>query len=308
MNSSKIFGIGLSKTGTTSLTKALNMLAIRTIHFPHDEQTFTELQRGEYRLSVLAKYQGVTDTPVAPFFAQLDKAWPGSKFILTIREKRSWLRSAEAHWLDLLKGRPARDPAYKAFIDYINACAYGCTSFSAERFSYVYDTHVRLATEYFARRPDDFMVLDIVDGDRRWDTLCEFLGAPVPAVHFPHEYRTGGWHRVIQNAMLGISQAVPAGATVIMIDQEAFGEEVTDGRRRVPFPESGGKFAGCPPNDAAAIHELERQRKEFKAEFLVVASSSFWWLEHYPSFAEHLRATFPCVLEDDSIVVFDLTA
>src|SRR6266508_2610995 len=125
-NHQKVFGLGLSKTGTTSLTKALNILGIRSIHFPNDQQTFHELQRGEYRLSILDKYQGVSDTPVAPFFAQLDSAWPGSKFILTVRDKASWLRSAEAHWQVILAKRRAEDPEFRAFCDFINACVYGC--------------------------------------------------------------------------------------------------------------------------------------------------------------------------------------
>lgn len=33
----KVFGIGLSRTGTTSLGTALNQLGIKTIHYPHDE-------------------------------------------------------------------------------------------------------------------------------------------------------------------------------------------------------------------------------------------------------------------------------
>ena len=129
-NDQKVFGIGLSKTGTTSLNDALNLLGIPSIHFPHDAQTFDELARGEYRLSVLNEYQGVTDTPVAPFFAQLDKVWPNSKFILTTREKSSWLRSAEAHWRGLMVGRRLKDPQFGAYIDFISAAVYGCIYFN----------------------------------------------------------------------------------------------------------------------------------------------------------------------------------
>ena len=35
----KIFGLGLSKTGTSSLGEALNILGINTIHYPFDEAT-----------------------------------------------------------------------------------------------------------------------------------------------------------------------------------------------------------------------------------------------------------------------------
>jgi len=162
----KVFGIGLSKTGTTSLSAALNLLGISSVHFPHDEGTFSELRRADYRLSVLAEYDSVTDTPVAPFFAQLDAAWPGSRFILTVREKESWLASAEAHWRLLKETGPrAQDAPYQEFVDFINACVYGCTRFQRERFSYVYDRHLEAVRVHFRDRPSDLLVLDICGGE-----------------------------------------------------------------------------------------------------------------------------------------------
>src|SRR5688572_13581789 len=94
----KVFGLGLSKTGTTSLGGALNLLGIETIHYPHDQKTYHDLRNGNYRLSILEEYQGAVDIPVAPYYAQLDTIYPDSKFILTVRDKDSWLTSAEVHW------------------------------------------------------------------------------------------------------------------------------------------------------------------------------------------------------------------
>src|SRR5262249_13555289 len=48
-------------------------------HSPHDEQTYDDLRWGNYRLRIMEGYQGVTDN-VAPFYAQLDRSFPGSKF------------------------------------------------------------------------------------------------------------------------------------------------------------------------------------------------------------------------------------
>ncbi len=123
------------------------------VHYPHDELTFAELSRGEHRLSILDKYQAAVDTPIAPFYPQLDRAWPESKFILTVRDKASWLRSAEGHWHKLkVQGRNAQNERFQAFTDFISACVYGCIYFNAERFSYAYDTHIRNVLHLF-RRP-----------------------------------------------------------------------------------------------------------------------------------------------------------
>jgi hypothetical protein len=184
----KVFGLGLSKTGTSTLTEALNIIGVRSIHYPNDDLTFDELKHGNYRLSVLSDYQGVTDTPVAPHFVLFDRAWPGSKFILTVRDKASWLRSAEAHWHVLKeKGLYARDERFQSFTDFVSACVYGCVYFNADRFSYAYDVHVRSVQEYFAGRPDDLLVFDICGGRASCKQLCDFLGLPVPGnIPFPH--------------------------------------------------------------------------------------------------------------------------
>jgi hypothetical protein len=303
----KVFGIGLSKTGTTSLAKALNILGIASVHFPHDDRTFAELQRREYRLSILDEYQGATDTPVAAFFAQLDEAWPGSKFILTVRDKASWLRSADAHWRAMETGRPGRDPGFRGYVDFINTCVYGGVDFSAERFSDVYDAHVRNVTEYFAHRPDDLLVLNICGGTASWAELCGFLGVPVPRHDpFPHEHRTNQWARMLLEAGKDLSLVVPAGETVIVIDQQALGDEFAEGRRRLPFLERNGEYWGEPADDDSAIAELERQRGETGATFVALAWPAFWWFEHYTRFIAHLESNYDCVLRTERLVVWAL--
>ena len=80
----KVIAVGLGHTGTRSLNQALIMLGIPAKHWPHDRETYHELANGVYRLSILEKYDAVTDVTLAPFYAQLDQEYPGSKFILTV--------------------------------------------------------------------------------------------------------------------------------------------------------------------------------------------------------------------------------
>src|SRR6266498_5883945 len=142
----KIFGIGLSKTGTTSLSSALNALGIKTVHFPCDDRTYTQVTGGDLRLSILKTCQGIADITVAPYYPQLSALYPGSKFILTVREKSTWLESMEAHWRLMLEWC-RRDAPFQRFTNFMTAAVYGVLHFNAERFSYVYDLHYRNATD-----------------------------------------------------------------------------------------------------------------------------------------------------------------
>ena len=297
----KVFGLGLSKTGTHSLAEALNTLGIRTIHWPHDETTFDELRNGNYRLSLLEEYQGIIDTPVAPYYAQFDSIYPDSKFILTVRDTRSWLRSVETHWRVKLDSLNRKDPV-KEFADFISACVYGTIKFNRDRFLYVYKTHLQNVYSYFRDRSNDFLVMDICRGDG-WEKLCPFVGSPIPEMPFPHAYR--GMSDILEVPQ-DIAALIPPGESFILVDEDSW---VTDdelgGRRRIPFLERHGQYWGPPPEDSTAINELERMRTS-GAGFLVFAWPAFWWLDYYSGFHRHLRSEYRCVLENERLVAFDL--
>jgi hypothetical protein len=181
----KVFGLGLSRTGTSSLTVALHRLGIQNKHYPHDPRTYEQLRNGDYRLDILGWNQGLTDVPIPAYFAQLDQAWPESKFILTVRDdKEAWLRSVEKLWT---ASREWWDPTqqYTQIDEFFRATVYGSIWFNRERFSYVYDTHVRNVSHHFRDRPDDLLVLDICAGEG-WEKLCPFLGIDAPDAPFPH--------------------------------------------------------------------------------------------------------------------------
>jgi hypothetical protein len=176
----KVFGIGLSRTGTLSLAKALDRLGIPTVHFPEGEETFRQLRSGDFRLAVMDHYRGACDTPVVPYFPQLDKAFPGSRFILTLRSDRhAWLDSLDKLWCSLANMQKDE------YLRFVNTAVYGMWGFSRERFDWVYTNHVATVRRYFVDRPQDLLELDICAGEG-WATLAPFLGRPMPTDPFPH--------------------------------------------------------------------------------------------------------------------------
>ena len=186
MGDPKVFGIGLSRTGTRSLTFALNQLGIRVEHFPCDPTILTELMSGQFELTILKTYDGLSDTPVVPYYSDFDRIYPGSKFILTVREKQSWLSSVEEHWkaFEFVGPELPEAPFWKHYSSFVHSCVYGCHGFNRDRFSHVYDVHEDNVKRYFHNRPGSLLVMDICAGEG-WETLCPFLGLDVPLQPFP---------------------------------------------------------------------------------------------------------------------------
>ena len=178
----KIFGIGLPKSGTSSLHTALEILGYSSIHNPGDKRTVEEIRQGNYRLSVLERYDAVMDNPMPSIFPQLDAAWPGSKFILTTRPEDAWIESQKRAGFNQSYATPKRGST----VEFHNILLYGCNSFCEDRFRWVYRCHHAQVMNYFSgARRGRLLVLDLGE-NHGWTELCEFLGKPVPNLDFPH--------------------------------------------------------------------------------------------------------------------------
>ena len=310
MTESKIFGVGLSKTATTSLDRALNDLGIRSIHFPSDPTTYRELSAGIYRLTILERFRAVTDISVSPFYAQLDKTYPNSKFILTIRDLDSWLESIREH-CEFMWQWALHDRQFRKFLEFITACVYGVHHFHRDRFIYVYRQHLKSVREYFANRPDDLLTLDICAGDG-WKPLCSFLNIPVPAQRFPyanrHQEKTelAAWIDMLEQAVREFQAVIPGNERYILIDEERLAGSNLEESARVKRPlEKKGIYWGPPADTASAVAEIEQLRAS-GINYLVIAWPAFWWLEHYVGFESLLKNRFKTVLHNERLLVMDM--
>lgn len=181
----KIFGIGLSRTGTKSLTSALEILGFKISHYPCDKKTYKELTTGQYNLSILKKYDGMTDITASPFFPHLDSLFPGSKFILTLREKEAWLKSMQSYYSSKPLPNILPDLLYERKIRrFLRAAVYGSYTFNRERMAYVYDAHLKNVRQYFKKKEKQLLEIHITAGEG-WEKLCPFLERPVPPNPFP---------------------------------------------------------------------------------------------------------------------------
>lgn len=182
----KIFCIGLPKTGTTSLHVAALQLGLRSVHWPRDTKTVSELRNGIFKLSLMETCDIVSDIPIPAIFRELDMAFPNSKFIFTTRDKDSWLKSQRG------AGFNARKPSEESDRAFYREMLYGVSEFDERRFAKIYDEHHTLVREYFSGdRVADLLTMDISNGGARWDEFCGFLELPVPDTPFPHSNIAG---------------------------------------------------------------------------------------------------------------------
>ena len=185
----KVFGIGLSRTGTSSLAVALEMLGFRTAHYLVGYELYValEVRPATVTVSAINSLDAVTDLPMASLYQALDEGYGGSKFILTVREEEAWHRSCEAFFR---LGRKQPETSFeRRYACRVLKEAYGVLYYERNCFELAYREHIAGVLGYFgAGRGDDLLVLDICGGEG-WEKLCPFLGLPEPKVSFPWEHR-----------------------------------------------------------------------------------------------------------------------
>ena len=196
----KIICAGLSKTGTTSLAKALQVLGYNVYdfqeHYEFHLQQWLDSFETDRHPNFKEIYEGVdavTDVPPAFWFEEISADFPEAKVILTVRDSEdAWLKSWKEH-LQLALGFFARfytKPLFiivpwmrkaKRFFDTLHQAIYG--SFNPEATA-LYRVKYRQHNERVQAviPAEKLLVFNVKQG---WKPLCEFLGCDVPSTPFP---------------------------------------------------------------------------------------------------------------------------
>lgn len=152
--SGKIFGIGLSGTGTKSLVLALRKHGYSTVHLPRS-------------IAQIAKHQAAADLSVACRYRELDVLFPESRFILTVREKESWLDSRSR--------KPPDEKPVPFWMLEARLRAYGRLSFDEAHYRRVYDEFHEGVSSFFSSCPERLLTIEIGAPDA-YQQYCEFIG------------------------------------------------------------------------------------------------------------------------------------
>jgi hypothetical protein len=178
----RIFGVGWHGTATRSLASALRELGFSCAHWESAAWARRVLEEIEVagRSRALDAYYAACDAPIPLIYRELDKVYPGSKFVLTIRDPDQWLASIEKKW------KAERDTwLHDGGSDFVHFRMYGRTDFHPDRWAQAYRLHNERVLDYFSGR-NDLLVMDMSAG-AGWAELCRFLEIPTPATPYPRE-------------------------------------------------------------------------------------------------------------------------
>lgn len=187
----RVFGIGMHKTATTSLGQALTSLGYNTWHWTsaHAAKAIWRGMNQDGFSDLLEGYDALCDLPIPLLYERLDRSYPGSKFVLTIREGHRWLEATRRHfdpnWNRWCTGWD-QDP----FTHRIHQILYGRKTFDSDVMLARYRAHNAAVIDYFRGRPHDLLVLDM-EKSTQWDDLCGFLRRPIPDELYPRVNGTG---------------------------------------------------------------------------------------------------------------------
>lgn len=182
----KVFGVGLPKTGTTTLGAMLRRLGYN--HAPYDRQLILRYLEGDRSALAVAieRYDSFEDWPWPLAYAELAEFAPDAAFILTVRKDApTWIGSATKHsavsavQADATKRRIQTEVVQRVF-------GAGSPETHPEQWMAAYQDHNARVRRFFDSRADRFIELCWETG-QGWPELCAFLGHPIVDESLPHE-------------------------------------------------------------------------------------------------------------------------
>lgn len=198
-NRQKVFNLGFSKTGTTSVEEALKLLGYNVCR-GHYNNNYTNFLIALYvnkdyaeLMKFTALYDAFADGPWSggDLYKTLLKEYPDAHYILTVRDPEAWYQSFEKM---LTRFDPDPETTFDTFYakgrygtPYFFRHIFGIETMKGAREKMIayYLEYNRSVSEYFKAGNKELLVMDLAKGDG-WEKLCPLLGCQLPGVPFPH--------------------------------------------------------------------------------------------------------------------------
>jgi hypothetical protein len=168
MHKGKVFCVGLNKTATSSLGRALDIIGYRVKSWKKVRNVNEAKKEAK---KYLKEYDALQDLPWPIIYKWLDKNYPKSKFILTVRDEKKWIKSICNYYDEKNE---------------LNKLAYGYGNPNGNEKKYVkkYSKHNDKVKNYFGDNKNKLLVMNITESDG-WSKLCNFLDTKKPPFSFP---------------------------------------------------------------------------------------------------------------------------
>lgn len=202
----KIFCIGLNKTGTTSMKKAMEELNFKVGNQREAELLFDDWIKRDFKrlINYCKTAEFFQDAPFSfPYtFIAMDLAFPGSKFILTIRDDAVQWYNSLIRFHGKLWGNGNVPPTsedlknanyiYPSFPFYSRMHLHNVSErdpYNKDILIDYYKMHNKNVIDYFRHRSKDLLVLNIAEIDA-FKKLVDFLNITSNRTDFPWENKT----------------------------------------------------------------------------------------------------------------------
>lgn len=201
LKKSKVFCIGHNKTGTTSLEAALRGFGYKMGDQATAELLLEDWAARDFRriIEYCRSAEAFQDIPFSLDFTYqaMDQAFPNSRFILTVRNNADeWYQSLIHFHAKIMRvsAPPDADAVKRYFyreegwLWRAQRYIYGVdetTVYDEALYKAHYNNHNRQVLEYFRHRPNDLLVLNLVQPDAM-EALCRFLGIQYTGQIMPH--------------------------------------------------------------------------------------------------------------------------
>lgn len=189
---------GLSRTGTTSVHEAAQILGFTSLHYDNS-RLLPSMDRERANFRLYDDFDVVGDIPSALFFRELSDAYPDSNVLLTTRNEDDWWasvsryigRKSEAETLFSLRARARQlvSPSARrarsrvSTRDYWRVAAYGSTEPQEELWRSAFRQHYQEVRR--AIPPTRLIEVDVTT-DNAWEALGKALAVQTPDTPFPH--------------------------------------------------------------------------------------------------------------------------
>lgn len=187
-----VISAGVGRTGTFSLKKALETVGLGPCHHmeevnaesPEEVLRWRSAVRGAADWPLLYEgYRSAVDWPTAGFWRELSTAYPDAKVLLTVRDPESWYRSFSTTIYPLVEAHArARDelkPFLEMVLEVVQKTGFRIPSGKDDLIA-AFNRHNQTVRE--AIPPERLLIYEVKQG---WESLCAFLGVPVPPTPFP---------------------------------------------------------------------------------------------------------------------------